>query len=57
MASNEFIYPSQLGGLKFKSMIDTGVALTHIIQTAWIKNLSTSTLIFDIAQFFPLLNH
>ena len=28
---NDFIYPSQLGGLKFKSMIDTGVALTHII--------------------------
>ena len=23
----------------------------------WVKNLSTSTLIFNIAQFFPLLNH
>jgi len=23
----------------------------------WIKNLSTSTLAFDIAQFFPSLNH
>ena len=33
MASNNFIYSSQLGGLKFKSMIDAGVALTHIIQT------------------------
>jgi len=56
-ASNDFIHPSQLGGLKFKSMIDAEVALTHIIQTDWMKNLSTSTLAFNIAQFFPSLNH
>jgi len=31
VALNEFIHPSQLGGLKFKSTIDTEVALTHII--------------------------
>jgi len=31
MAANDFIYPSQLGGLKFKSTIDMGIALTHII--------------------------
>jgi len=57
MASNDFIHPSQLSSLKFKSMIDAGVALTHNIQTGWVKNLSTSTLVFDIAQFFPSLNH
>ena len=57
MASNDFIHPSQLGSLKFKSMIDAGVALTHIIQTGWVKNLFMSTLVFDIAQFFPSLNH
>jgi len=55
--ANNFIHPSQLGGLKFKSMTDTGIALTYIIQTGWIKNLLTSTLAFNIAQFFPLLNH
>ena len=33
MAANNFIYPSQLGGLKFKSTTDVGVTLTHIIQT------------------------
>jgi len=55
MAANDFIHPSQLGG--FKSTIDAGVTLTHIIQTGWVKNLSTSTLAFDIAQFFPSLNH
>ena len=57
IAANNFIYLSQLGGLKFKSMTDAGIALTYIIQTGWIKNLLTSTLAFDIAQFFPLLNH
>ena len=31
MASNDFIHPSQLDGLKFKLMIDTGVALIYII--------------------------
>ena len=28
---NEFIYLSQLGGLKFKSTSDAGIVLTHII--------------------------
>ena len=57
MAANDFIHPSQLSGLKFKSMIDVGVTLTYIIQTGWVKNLSMSTLVFDIVQFFPSLNH
>ena len=29
----------------------------HIIHSGWVKNLSTSTLAFDIAQFFPSPNH
>jgi len=57
VAANDFIYPSQLGGLKFKSTTDARVALTHIIHSGWVKNLSTSTLTFDIVQFFPSLNH
>ena len=57
MASNNFIHPSQLSSLKFKSMIDAGIVLTHIIRSGWIKNMSTSTLAFDITQFFPSLNH
>ena len=31
VVNNNFIYPSQLGGLKFKSTIDARVTLTHII--------------------------
>ena len=55
--ANNFIHLSQLGGLKFKSMTDAGVALTHIICSGWVKKFLTSTLVFDIAQFFPLLNY
>ena len=57
VVKNDFIHPSQLGGLKFKSTSDTGVALTHVIQSGWVKNRTTSILAFDIAQFFPSLNH
>ena len=55
--NNNFIHPSQLGGLKFKSTLDAGVTLTHIVYLGWVKNKSTSMLAFDIAQFFPLLNY
>ena len=55
--SNDFIHLSQLGGLKFKSTTDVGMALTHIIWSGWVKNLSTSTLVFNITQFFPSLNY
>ena len=37
--------------------MDTGVVLTHLIQAEQIKNLSTSTLVFNITQFFLSLNY
>ena len=57
VVTNDFIHPSQLEGLKSKSTIDAGVVLTYIIHSGWSKNTSTSMLAFDIAQFFPFLNH
>ena len=57
ITSNSFIHPSQLEGLKFKSTTDVGIALMHIIHLGQVKNLLTSTLAFDITQFFPSLNH
>jgi len=57
VTSNNFIHPSQLGGLKFKSTADAGIALTHIVRLGWTKGKTTSTLAFDISQFFPSLNH
>jgi len=55
--SDKFIYQCQLEDLKQQSTTDVGVVLTYFIYTGWVKNLSTSILAFDIAQFFPLLNH
>jgi len=57
VVNNDFIHPSQLGGLKFKSTTDASVTLTHIIRSGWVKNKTTSTLAFDISQFFPSLNY
>ena len=57
IAANDFIHLSQLGELKFKSTMNAGIALIHIIHLGWVKNISTSTLAFDIAQFFSSLNH
>ena len=57
VASNNFIYPSQLGGLKFKSTTNVSVTLTHIVWSGWVKGKTTSTLAFDISQFFLSLNH
>ena len=57
VVSNDFIHPSQLGSLKFKSTIDADVTLIYIIRLGWVKNISTSTLAFDITQFFLSLNH
>ena len=57
MIFNNFIYHSQLRGLKQRSTMDIGIILTHIIYLEWVKNLVMSTLAFDITQFFPSLNH
>jgi len=54
---NNFIHPSQLGSLKFKSISNASIALTHIVHSGWAKNKSTSILAFNITQFFPSLNH
>jgi len=55
--SKNFIHSYQLSGLKQYFITDVGVVLTHLIHVKWVKNLLMSTLAFDIAQFFPLLNH
>ena len=37
--------------------MDAGITLTHFICMGWVRNYSTSILVFDIFQFFLLLNH
>jgi len=55
--TSDFLHPNQLGGIIQRSPTDAGVLLTHVIRAGWIKGLRTSVLAFDIAQFFPSLNH
>ena len=55
--SNNFIHQSQLESLKFKSITNTGITLSYIIHLGWFKNLSMSTLTFNITQFFSSLNY
>jgi len=55
--SNNFIYLYQLSRLKQRLTSNTGITLTHFICIGWVKNTMISTLAFNIAQFFPFLNH
>ena len=57
LISNNFIYPSQLGCLKQRLTANMRVTLTHFICLEWVKQKMTNLLAFDIAQFFPSLNH
>jgi len=50
--SKNMIHPCQLDGLKQQSMTDAGIVLTHLVHAGWVKNCSTNTLTFNIAQFF-----
>ena len=55
--ANGYIHPNQLGGIQQRSTADVGIFLMHLIRAGWTKGLHTSILAFDIAQFFPSLNH
>ena len=57
LIANNFIHPCQLGGLKQRSTLDARIVLTHFIHLGWTRNNTTSILAFNIAQFFPSLNH
>jgi len=39
------------------STTDTSIYLTYLIRARWLKQCYTSVIAFDIAQFFPSLNH
>ena len=57
MTANGFLNPNQLGGIRQRSTTDAGVYLTHLIHAGWPRQCHTSVIAFDIAQFFPSLNH
>ena len=50
-------HSNQFGGVMQRSTTDAGVYLTHLVHAGWACKLKTSIVTFDIAQFFPSLNH
>ncbi|CAA7267359.1 unnamed protein product [Cyclocybe aegerita] len=54
---HDIFHPNQLGSIHQRSTEDAGLILTHLMQAGWVKGLQTSALAFDIAQFFPSINH
>jgi len=57
MTANSFLDPNQLGSIRQRSTTNAGVYLTHLIYIEWLRQCHTSVIAFDIAQFFPSLNH
>jgi len=57
MTANGFLNPNQLEDIRQRSTTDAGVYLTHLIHAEWPRQCHTSIIAFDIAQFFPSLNH
>ena len=53
----QLLHPNQMGGCKQRSTIDAAVALTHHIRAGWKNRLVTGCLAFDVAQFFPSMQH
>jgi hypothetical protein len=56
VAHNAF-EPNQFGGIAQRSTEDAGIYLMHLVWAGWAKGLQMSVVMFDIAQFFPSLNH
>src|SRR5205807_2389818 len=54
---HSIFHPNQFGGIRQHSTEDAGVFLTHIVRAGWAKGLKTSVVAFDLAQFFPSVNH
>ncbi|KAL1937237.1 hypothetical protein VTO73DRAFT_13933 [Trametes versicolor] len=51
------LHPNQFGGTKAHSTVDAATCLVTHVRMGWKRNLVTSCLAFDVAQFFPSMNH
>jgi hypothetical protein len=56
-AKHGVLHPNQFGGVCQNSTEDAGCFLTHIVHVGWRAKLKTSMVAFDLAQFFPSINH
>jgi hypothetical protein len=50
-------HSNQLGSIWQWSTKDAGLLLTHLVKAGWAQGLKMSVVAFNIAQFFPSLNH
>ena len=57
LSANGFFNPHQFGGICQWFTTDVEIYLTHLIRAGWLRQYYMSVLAFDIAQFFPSLNH
>ena len=57
MIKFDLVDPNQMGGMRQCSTGDAGLFLTHLVRSGWAQNLQTSVVAFDVAQFFPSINH
>ena len=51
------LHPCQFGGVRQNSTEDAGTYLVHLVRAGWSRGLKTSIIAFDLAQYFPSLNH
>ena len=56
-AKEGILHPCQFGGVCQNSTENAGIYLTHLVCTGWAKGLKTSVVAFDLAQYFPSLQH
>ncbi|RXW14339.1 hypothetical protein EST38_g11512 [Candolleomyces aberdarensis] len=57
MIKYDLVDANQMGGVRQRSTEDAGLFLTHLVRAGWAKGLQTSVVAFDVAQFFPSINH
>ena len=57
MIKHDLVHPNKVGGVRQCSTKDARSFLTHLVRMGWARGVKTSVIAFDIAQFFPLLNH
>ncbi|KAJ2923473.1 hypothetical protein H1R20_g13621, partial [Candolleomyces eurysporus] len=57
MIKYDLVDPNQMGGVRQRSTEDAGLFLTHLVRSGWAQKLQTSVVAFDVAQFFPSINH
>jgi len=53
----KLLHPCQFGGVQQNSTKDAGSYLTHLMRAGWTKGYKISVVVFDLAQYFPSLNH